>query len=91
MMSVLQEMKGLTKELYVIILSRRKSSFHAKFQVHCSHGLPVLKHYNVLSGQIIIIFQEVKGLTNAYALDQTEICLHGATVSEIRVFKRRRR
>ena len=42
MMSVLQEIKGLTKELYIIILSRRKSSFHAKFQVHCSHGLPVL-------------------------------------------------
>ena len=42
MMSVLQEIKGLTKELYVFILSRRKSSFHAKFQVHCSHGLPVL-------------------------------------------------
>ena len=39
MMSVLQEIKGLTKELYIIKLSR---SFHAKFQVRCSHGLPVL-------------------------------------------------
>ena len=28
MMSVLQEIRGLTKELYFIILSRRKSSFH---------------------------------------------------------------
>ena len=42
MMSVLQEIKGLTKELYVFIHSRRKSSFHAKIEVHCSHGLPVL-------------------------------------------------
>ena len=32
MMSVLQEIKGLTKELYFIILSRRKSSFHANFR-----------------------------------------------------------
>ena len=41
MMSVLQEIKGLTKELYFVILSRRKSSFHAKFQVHFLHALPV--------------------------------------------------
>ena len=41
-MSVLQEIKGLMKELYFSILSRKKSRFHAKFQVHCSHGLPVL-------------------------------------------------
>ena len=65
MMSVLQEIKGLTKELYFIILSRRKSSFHAKFQVHWlyvyylfwhKHDL----HYNVLSGLIIIIFSRSK-------------------------------
>ena len=42
MMSVLQEIRGLTKELYFNILSRRKSSFHAKLQVNCSQGLPVL-------------------------------------------------
>ena len=30
MMSILQEMEGLTKELYFIILCRRKTSFHAK-------------------------------------------------------------
>ena len=34
MMSVLQEIKGLAKELYFIILFRRKSSFHATFEVH---------------------------------------------------------
>ena len=33
------------KELYFIILSRRKSSFHAKFQVHCLHGLPEYKSH----------------------------------------------
>ena len=66
MMSVLQEIKGLTKELYFIILSRRKSSFHAKFQVHFLHALPVFDirkyglHYNVLSGLIIIIFSRSK-------------------------------
>ena len=41
-MSVLQVVKRLTKELYFTIFSRRKTSFHAKFQVHCSHSLPVL-------------------------------------------------
>ena len=42
-MSVLQEVKGLTKKLYFIIYtSSRKTSFHAKFQAQCSHGLPVL-------------------------------------------------
>ena len=39
-MSVLQDIRVLTKELYFSILSRRKSSFHARFQVH---GLPVCK------------------------------------------------
>ena len=32
MMSVLQEIEGLTKELYFIILCRRKTSFHAKIR-----------------------------------------------------------
>ena len=40
MMTLLQEIKGLT--LYLLIHSRWKSSFHANFQVHCSHGIPVL-------------------------------------------------
>ena len=39
MMSVLQEVKGLTKIHYT---SSRKTSFHAKFQAQCLHGLPVL-------------------------------------------------
>ena len=34
-MSLLQDVEGLTKELYFIILSRRKTSFHAQFQVQC--------------------------------------------------------
>ena len=53
-MSVLQEIKGY--DLYFIILSRRKSNFHAKYSAHCSHGLPVIirtddQHF----------YQEVKG------------------------------
>ena len=57
--------EGLTKEVYFIVLSRRKTSFHAKFQVQCLHGLPVLtyvgiKPANVLSGLIIISFSRSK-------------------------------
>ena len=42
-MSVLQDVhvEGLTKDLYFTILSRRKTSFYAKFQVQCLHGVPV--------------------------------------------------
>ena len=39
MMSVLQEVKGLTILHYT---SSRKTSVHAKFQEQCLHGLPVL-------------------------------------------------
>ena len=42
MMSVLQEVKGLTKKLYFVITSSRKTSYHANFQAQCLHGLPVL-------------------------------------------------
>ena len=46
--------KRVNKALYVLMLSRMKTSFHAKFQVYCSDGLPVFTkyglHYNVLSG-----------------------------------------
>ena len=35
MMSVLQEIKGLTKELYITILSRRKSSVLPVYFVPC--------------------------------------------------------
>ena len=38
MMSVLQEVKGLTKNY----TSSRKTSFHTKFRAQCLHGLPVL-------------------------------------------------
>ena len=33
--------KRFTKKLYLVLLSRKKTSFCAKFQVHCSHRLPV--------------------------------------------------
>ena len=38
---MMSEIEGLTKGLYFIILCRRKTSFHAKFQVQCLHGLPL--------------------------------------------------
>ena len=64
MMSALQDAEGLTKELYFIILSRRKTSFsmdNSRFNVYM-HGLPVLTfHYNVLSGLIIIRSKRVNG------------------------------
>ena len=33
--NIIQEVKGLTKKLYFVLQSRRKTSFYAKFQVHC--------------------------------------------------------
>ena len=39
--AAIQELKGLRKKLYFVLLSRRKTSFYAKFQVYCSHCLPV--------------------------------------------------
>ena len=46
MMSVLQEVKGLTKKIILHYnynyTSSRKTSFHAKCQAQCLHGLPVL-------------------------------------------------
>ena len=41
-MSVLQELEGLKKNC----TSRRETSFHAKFQAQCLHGLPVLTLYH---------------------------------------------
>ena len=38
---IIQEVKGLTKKLYFVSLSRRKTTFYAKFRVHCLHYLPV--------------------------------------------------
>ena len=53
------EVKGLTKKLYFVLLSRRKTSFFAKFRLFVYlllHGCGL--HYNVLSGLSV-----VKGLT----------------------------
>ena len=41
MMSVLQEVNGLTKKLILHYTSSRKTSFHAKVQVQYLHGFPV--------------------------------------------------
>ena len=57
---IIQEVKGLTK-LYFVLLSRTKTSFFAKFRVHCSHCLPVFTwlwlHYNVLSALHVSVKQ----------------------------------
>ena len=67
--NIIQEVKGLTNKLYIVLLSRRKTSFCEKFQVNCSHCVPVFLHgcglhYNVK--------QEVKGLTTNYSTTQEE-------------------
>ena len=41
MMPVLQDVGGLTKELYIIVISRRKTSFHAQFSGSMFKRLPV--------------------------------------------------
>ena len=66
---IIQEVKGLTKKLYLVLLSRRKTSFYTKFQVHCVHIVYLFLHgcglhYNVLSA--LSVKQEVKGLTKNY-------------------------
>ena len=80
--NIIQEVKGLTKKLYFVLLSRRKASFYAKFQVNRSHYLPGCGlHYNVLSG--LSVKQEVKGLTTNY------ITMHypGRKLVYLQVFK----
>ena len=81
MMSVLQEIKGLTKQLHFIILSRGKSSFHANFQVHTWFTcFDISISYTVLSGLvIIIIFSRSKGVNKIIYLCTRldgKICLH---------------
>ena len=44
---MMSEVERLTKELHFIVVSRRKTSFHAKFQVQCLHGLPVWLSYSL--------------------------------------------
>ena len=44
----IQEVKGLTKKLYLLILSRRKTSFYAIFIVYNGYGL----HYNTRSKRV---------------------------------------
>ena len=88
-------------KLYFVLLSRRKTSFYAKFQVNCSlfllflHGCGL--HYNVLSG--LSVKQEIKGLTTNYITmhypGKKTVYLQifefiGATVSEFRFFMRLR-
>ena len=59
---LIQEVKGLTKRLYFILLTRRNTSLCAKFQVHC---LPVFRWLRpALSG--LSVKQEAKRLTTNY-------------------------
>ena len=89
LMSVLQAIKGLTKELYFIIFSRRKSNSMQNW--FTCFDISMSWHYNVLSGLIIIILRS-KGLR-----ENIHLCVYmqnfkfiGAMVSEFRVFKRSR-
>ena len=70
-MSVLQKVEGLTKELYLLVLSRGKTSFHKKFQIHCSHGFTCFD--SIVRTDNHLFF----GLTEqfyAYALDSKKTC-----------------
>ena len=62
MMSVLQEIKGLTKELYFpggspVSMQNFRSTDYMLYLIQHKHGL----HYNVLSGLIITRSKRVKG------------------------------
>ena len=100
MMSVLQEVKGLTKKLYFVILLVGRPVPMQNFRLNVYkvylfwHRYSL--HYNVLSGPIIISFSRSKGVY-AYALDWKKpvytqnFKFIGVMLSEIHVFKRRRR
>ena len=47
------EVKGLTNKLYTYALARKKTSLHAKFQVHRCFDMDFGLHCNVLSGHYI--------------------------------------
>ena len=76
------------------ILSRRKTSFYAKFQVHCSHCLHGCGlHYNVLSA--LSVKQVTKNYKTMHYPGRKPVYLQifefiGATVSEFRFFMRLR-
>ena len=62
--NIIQEVKGLTKNY---LLSRRKTSFYAKFQIAlfpCFYMVMACIIMTVLSG--LSVKQEVKGLTTNY-------------------------
>ena len=83
--SVLQERRGLTKELYFIIFSRRKSSFHAKslFAGFTCFDISIyFSRSKRVNKKIISLCTRSDGNLLIYKI--------GAMVSEIHVFKRRR-
>ena len=94
--NIIQEVKGLTKKLCFVLLSRKKTSLYAKFQINCSlflHGCGL--HYNVLSG--LSVKQKVRGLMTNYITKhypgRKPVYLQifefiGATVSEFRFIMR---
>ena len=76
---IIQEVKGLTKKLYFVLLSMRKTRFNAKFQVHCSHHFPVftwLLHYNVLSGLLITMHYPGRKTASSLVLQLVSSLLH---------------
>ena len=89
-MSVLQELEGLKKNC----TSRRETSFHAKFQAQCLHGVPVLTLYhNVLAELIIIIFSRSKrgnGEIICLCTRSEENLTSTATVIELHFFMKKK-
>ena len=67
MMSVLQEVEGLTEELHFIILPGGRPVSMQNFSLNV---------YTARFTSCIDVFQEVKGLTYAYALDRKKTCSH---------------
>ena len=40
---VISGLQEVNEKKMVLYVTRRKATFHAKVQVHCSHGLPVFE------------------------------------------------
>ena len=91
MTSVQEEVKGLTKKLYFVTLSRTKTSFHAKVQVHGSQitcyetdvACIIMTHNQLVSEQIICLCT-----SSEEHLFTCKISCSLVMVSEFRFFKK---
>ena len=55
----------VNKRIILQCTFQEEVQFPCKFEVQCSHGLPVLTYVSIVR-MIIIIFQEIIGLTENY-------------------------